>query len=171
MSARRRKPKTEKVELQMTSMIDVVFLLLAFFVITYKTPEVEGDFAIRMPVEAQSNQAPTLDELTPVVVRLTADSRGELSGIRFGDAALGDMHALRSAVYRYINQNEVAFGDAYSGAGTPEFRDDLEVELDCDPGLRYRYAVQAITAVAGYLNSEGQIVKMVDKVKFAPPKN
>jgi len=61
MSARRRTPKSEKVELQMTSMIDVVFLLLAFFVITYKTPEVEGDFAIRMPVEAQSNQAPTLD--------------------------------------------------------------------------------------------------------------
>lgn len=170
MSARRRTPKSEKVELQMTSMIDVVFLLLAFFVVTYKTPEVEGDFAIRMPVEAQSNQAPTLDELTPVVVRLTAGSGGELSGIRFGDAALGDMNALRSAVYRYINQNEVAFQDAYSGAAIPEFRDDLEVELDCDPGLRYRYAVQAITAVAGYLNSDGQIVKMVDKVKFAPPK-
>ncbi|MBQ7028846.1 MAG: biopolymer transporter ExbD, partial [Thermoguttaceae bacterium] len=47
MSARRRTPKLEKVELQMTSMIDVVFLLLAFFVITYKTPDVEGDFAIR----------------------------------------------------------------------------------------------------------------------------
>ncbi|MBR4834393.1 MAG: biopolymer transporter ExbD [Thermoguttaceae bacterium] len=171
MSKRRVARKSEKTELQMTSMIDVVFLLLAFFVITYKTPEVEGDFGIRMPVEAQSNQAPTLDELTPVVVRLTADSRGELSGIRFGDAALGDMNALRSAVYRYINQNGVAFSDAYSGAGTPEFRDDLEIELDCDPALRYRYAVQAITAVAGYLNSEGQIVKMVDKVKFAPPKN
>lgn len=170
MNKRRVAPKLKKTELQMTSMIDVVFLLLAFFVVTYKTPEVEGDFAIRMPVEAQSNQAPNFDELTPVVVRLTADSRGELSGIRFGDAALADMKALRSAVYRYINQNDVAFSDAFSGAGTPEFRGDLEVELDCDPGLRYRYAVQAITAVAGYLNSEGQIVKMVDKVKFAPPK-
>ena len=170
MSKERVRPRLKEAAPNMTSMIDVVFLLLAFFVVTYKTPEVEGDFAIRMPVEAQSNQAPTLDELTPVVVRLTADSRGELSGIRFGDAALGDMNALRSAVYRYINQNDVAFQAAYSGAGTPEFRDDLEVELDCDPGLRYRYAVQAITAVAGYLNADGQIVKMVDKVKFAPPK-
>jgi biopolymer transport protein ExbD len=37
MSARRRKPKTEKVELQMTSMIDVVFLLLAVFTTVHLT--------------------------------------------------------------------------------------------------------------------------------------
>jgi len=161
--------KTE-VKLQMTSMIDVVFLLLAFFVVTYKTPEVEGDFNIRMPVEAQSNQAPNLDDLAPVTVRLVADSDGVLSGIRFGDAAVPDMNGLRGAVYRYVNQNEVSYQDARSNGGTPEFRDDLEIELDCDPRLRYRYVVEAMTAVTGYLNSDDQIVKMVERVKFAPPK-
>jgi len=170
MPRRRKFVSENKVKLQMTSMIDVVFLLLAFFVVTYKTPEVEGDFNIRMPVEAQSNQAPNLDEITPVTVRLTADADGKLSGIRFGDAAVSDMNGLRGAVYRYVNRNEVSYRDALAGGGTPDFRDDLEIELDCDRNLRYRHAFEAITAVTGYLNSDDQIVKMVDRVKFSPPK-
>jgi len=170
MTGRKTFVAKNEVKLQMTSMIDVVFLLLAFFVVTYKTPEVEGDFNIRMPVEAQSNQSPDLDELTPITVRLAADDDGKLSSVRFGDADVADMNALRGEVYRYVNQSELSYRDALAG-GTPEFRDDLEIELDCDPQLRYRYAVEAITAVTGYLNSENQIVKMVDHVKFSPPKN
>jgi len=170
MPRRRKFVSESQGNLQMTSMIDVVFLLLAFFVVTYKTPEVEGDFNIRMPVEAQSNQAPNLDEITPVTVKLTADADGKLSGISFGEAAVPDMNGLRGAVYRYVNRNEVSYRDALSKGGTPDFRDDLEIELDCDGNLRYRHAVEAITAVTGYLNSDDQIVKMVDRVKFSPPK-
>ena len=157
-------------KLQMTSMIDVVFLLLAFFVITYKTPEVEGDFNIRMPVEAQSTSSPSLDDLMPVTIKLSADAKGELAGIRFGETRVADMAGLRSAIYAYVNQNTTSFQDAYNGVGEPDFRDDLEVELDCDENLHDRYAVEAITAVTGYLNGNDQVVKMVDKVKFKPPK-
>ncbi len=157
-------------KLQMTSMIDVVFLLLAFFVVTYKTPEIEGDFNIRMPVDAQSTSQPSLDDLSPVTIKLSADANGNLSGIRFGEQKVADMKALRAAVYQYVNQNSTTFQDAYNGLGTPEFRDDLEIELDCDRQLHYRYAMEAITAVTGYLNSNDQIVKMVEKVKFAPPR-
>ena len=151
-------------------MIDVVFLLLAFFVVTYKTPEIEGDFNIRMPIDAQSTSQPSLDDLSPVAIKLSSDARGELVGIRFGETPVADMKALRTAVYQYANQNSTSFQDAFNGAGQPEFRGDLEVELDCDPQLRYRYAMEAITAVTGYLNSNDQLVKMVEKVKFAPPK-
>ena len=154
----------------MTSMIDVVFLLLAFFVITYKTPEVEGDFNIRMPVDAQSNSIPDLDDLTPVVVKLTADARGELTGVRFGDAKVKDMATLRVMVFDYIKTGDLSFQDAVNSSESPDVRDDLEIELDCDPQLRYQYAMQAITAVTGYLNSEDQLVKLVEKVKFSPPK-
>ncbi len=157
-------------KLQMTSMIDVVFLLLAFFVITYKTPEVEGDFNIRMPVDAQSQSTPQLDDLAPVTVALTSTSTGELSGIRFGEAKVKDMAALRAAVFQYVNMSEASYQEALAGGDVPEFRDDLEIELDCDSQLRYRYAIQAITAVTGYLNGDDQIVKMVDKVKFTPPR-
>ena len=169
MSSRRIEIEKSESKLQMTSMIDVVFLLLAFFVVTYKTPEVEGDFNIRMPANAQSNAAPELDELAPVTVKLTSDADGKLNGIIFGENKLEDMKSLRAAVFRYVIRNNLSFQDAHDGA-TPEFRDDLEIELDCDPNLRYEYAVEAITAVTGYLNAEDQVVKMVEKVKFTPPK-
>ena len=62
----------------------------------------------------------------------------------------------------------MSFQESLAGGANPTFRDDLEIELDCDPKLRYKYAMQAITAVTGYLNSDDQLVKMVDKVKFSP---
>jgi biopolymer transport protein ExbD len=40
----------EKVEMQLTSMIDIIFLLLIFFVMTFKIAAQEGDFNIRMPI-------------------------------------------------------------------------------------------------------------------------
>ena len=170
MSARKIESGKGEAKLQMTSMIDVVFLLLAFFVVTYKTPEVEGDFNIRMPVEAQSTSvSDDFDDASPVVVTLSADANGALTGIRFGEAKVKDMAALRVATFQYANANGLTFQEAFSGA-TPEFRADVEIELDCDPQLRYGFAMQAITAVTGYLNSEDQLVKMVEKVTFSPPK-
>ena len=40
----RNRQEAEKQELNMTSMIDIVFLLLVFFVMTFKIVELEGDF-------------------------------------------------------------------------------------------------------------------------------
>lgn len=163
MSLRDVKIKQEPVKLQMTSMIDVVFLLLAFFVITFKTPEVEGDFNIKMPANAQSNQLPDPDAPTPVQVRLMAGDFGELTGIEFGSQPLGtDMKRLRAAVFDYL-QIDPAKPTDLSAA------EELEIELDCDEPLKYRFAIEAITAVTGYVNSENQVVKLVEKVKFAPP--
>ena len=42
--------------------------------------------------------------------------------------------------------------------------------MNCDPELRYRYVIDAITAVTGYVNEDNQIVKLIEKVKFTPPK-
>ncbi len=44
--------RPEKIELQMTPMIDIVFQLLIFFIMTFKIVEVEGDFNIKMPASA-----------------------------------------------------------------------------------------------------------------------
>ena len=39
----------DKIELNMTPMIDVVFQLLSFFMFTLKIAQVEGNFNIKMP--------------------------------------------------------------------------------------------------------------------------
>ena len=48
----------EKVEVQMTPMIDIVFQLLIFFIMTFKIVAQEGDFNIKMPLSAPSEGLP-----------------------------------------------------------------------------------------------------------------
>ena len=55
-----------------------------------------------------------------------------------------------------------------SGPGSIAAR--TEVELDCDYNLRYEYAMQAITAVAGYIDPDNHVVTLIDNIKFTQPK-
>ena len=45
-----------------------------------------------------------------------------------------------------------------------------EIELDCDFKLRFEYTIKAITAVSGEVR-DGEVVKLIEKIKFAPPRN
>jgi biopolymer transport protein ExbD len=159
MKVRHAGEREEKIELMMTPMIDIVFQLLIFFVMTFKIVAPEGDFNIKMPLAAPSEGMPEPDALPPIKVRLRASGGGELSTIQFGDRTLGrDFGGLREAIRRMIGD------DAGPGGSS-----DAEVELDCDYDLRYEYVVEAITAVSGYV-SEGRVHKIVEKIKFAPPR-
>lgn len=142
-------------KLQMTPMIDIVFNLLAFFIITFRIPAVEGDFDIKMPINAPPSSS--IDETAPLEVTLRANDAGELTNILFGSKPLGpDMHRLRSEVFDYLK------------AGFDS--DDAVAEFTCDESLHYSHLIDAITAVSGYVNSENQIVKLVENIKFTPPK-
>ena len=59
--ATRKKYVTDKAEPPMAAMIDVVFLLLIFFILTFKETKVEAHLAINMP----SPDAPPSDEEPP----------------------------------------------------------------------------------------------------------
>lgn len=154
----RGKHSDDKVELQMTSMIDVVFLLLIFFILTFKIVELEGDFSIRMPLS--DNSAGQMDDSDlPIKLRLRADSDGRLASIELNDNNLGrDFATLRGSVLEIV-------GDT-AGPGSGE---GPEVEIDTDYNLRYEHVVDAITAVSGYKVGDEQ-VKLIQKIKFAPPR-
>jgi hypothetical protein len=53
--------------------------------------------------------------------------------------------------------------------GPGSLQETTEVELDCDYDLHYEHVIQAVTAVSGYLDNNGNVVKLVEKIKFAPP--
>ena len=149
----------DKVELQMTPMIDIVFQLLVFFIMTFKIVTPEGDFNIKMPAAAPSEGIPEPDALPPIKVRLTASPSGALSQIRFGNRSLGgDFKQLRQAVIDMLGEEP-----------SPGVLATTEVELDCDYQLRYEYVIEAITAVSGYVDDD-RIVKVIEKIKFAPPR-
>lgn len=154
----RGKHNDDRVELQMTSMIDVVFLLLIFFILTFNVVKLEGDFSIRMPL-ADATQGQQDDTELPLKLRLTADQDGRLTGIILNDNNMGtDFNQLQAKVLELV-------GDTTG----PAAGEGPEVEIDTDYNLRYENVVEAITRVSGYKVND-RTVKLIQKIKFAPPR-
>ena len=154
----RNREEAIKNELNMTSMIDIVFLLLVFFVMTFKIVEMEGDFSIRMPLASQNTGQVDPTDL-PLKLRLRADANGKLASMSLNEIDLGvDFDQLRSNVVGLVGTAAPIPGE-----------DGPEIEIDTDYNLRYGHVIQAITAVSGYKDGE-QVVKLIEKIKFAKPR-
>jgi biopolymer transport protein ExbD len=149
---------SDKVDINMTPMIDVVFQLLSFFVMSFKIVSQEGDFNVRMPIAAPREGLPDENLVPPLKVRMRAGAGGQLADIALNGNQLG------TSIQQLHNEINSIVGNE-----SPTSRESYEVELDCDYDLRYEYVVQAITAVSGYKQGD-QIVKLVEKIKFAPPR-
>ncbi len=191
--AKRESKLAGKVPVDMTAMIDVVFQLLTFFMLTLKSVVVEGDFNIRMPLGASAAPADDVP-IPPLVLKMTATPEGRLAGVQMGgksiagqdllgelggadamlEAAGGDKAGLAQA--RKAKQQAAERLTATIQAQIVEsFGNDLsraeltELELDCDPGLKYDHVVSAITAASGIVQGT-EVVPLIQKIKFAPPK-
>lgn len=149
---------SDKVDIPMTPMIDIVFQLLIFFLFSFKIATQEGDFNIRMPVAGPASST-SLETDLPIKVRLTADADGNLASIRMDDAVLPNFTALHEKVMSRVGTN----------AG-PDAAEKIEAELDCDYNLKYRNVIGAVTAISGYVTPDGHIVKLIQKIKLSPPK-
>ena len=134
----------------MTPMIDVVFLLLTFFVMTFKIIIPEGDFNIKMSAQGQALAVEINTD--SVLVQLIANEDGLLSAILLDGENIDDFDLLRQRVSAISVTNP-----------------GLEVVLFPDEHLRYEYFIRAITAVNGEIH-EGQIRTICEHIKFARQK-
>jgi biopolymer transport protein ExbD len=150
----------ERIRLHMTPMIDVVFLLLVFFIFTFKIVAQEGDFNIKMPLAAPRDALPDDHQLPPMKVRLEAGIQGELAGLSLNNNSFEDFEQLHNYIIAIIGPER--------GPGSAQ--ETAQVELDCDYNLRYEYVVRAITAVSGHLDETGRVVELVEKIKLAAPR-
>jgi biopolymer transport protein ExbD len=151
----------EKLEMNMTPMIDVCFQLIIFFMLSLRLFSPEGDFSITMPLAAPREGLPPPKQTPPVRIRLSADRHGNLAGIQMGQRMLTNFKELHDQI------REVSKLDRGPGA-TPG---SAEVELDCDYNLKFEYVVAALTSVAGYVANDKQtVVRMIEKIRFAPPR-
>jgi biopolymer transport protein ExbD len=148
----------EKIELQMTPMIDIVFQLLVFFILTFKIVIPEGDFNIRMPANAPQQRPPDEPDLPPTRVLLKADANGNLVSITIGNLPVGtDMRRLR--------QHAV---EALASASGPQ-KNKVEYELDCDYQLKYEHTMLAVTMISGRRQGD-QMIPLIQNIKFSSPK-
>lgn len=148
-----------KQEVNMTAMIDIVFLLLVFFVMTFKIVELEGDFSVRMPLANQGGGVVDNTNL-PIKLRLRADAQGQLAAMELNEVQLGtSVERLQSMVLGLVG------GTAPSEAAG----EGPEVEIDTDYNLRYEHVIDAISAVSGYKQGD-ETVQLIEKIKFAKPR-
>jgi biopolymer transport protein ExbD len=154
--------RVDKIELQMTPMIDIVFQLLVFFIMTFKIVLPEGDFNIRMPPPASTQSAPP--DFPTLKLRMSSDADGNLTRLQLGDDELSG-----SGKFTPFDQLRARIVATTGDTPDPNKGSDNEVEIDADYELDYDYVIQAITAVSGYIK-DGQRYKLVEKIRFAPPK-
>jgi biopolymer transport protein ExbD len=141
----------------MSSMIDIVFLLLVFFVMTFTITAVEGDFHVEAaPLAGQPGPAVDKSEPLPLVLRLTAAADGSLAGIRCNDRRFADFDQLHRFVLELAAER--------TGFETP--LEDYTVDLDCDGQLNYEHVIDAITAVTGHLPGDGRRIDLIRQIRF-----
>jgi biopolymer transport protein ExbD len=148
----------DKIDINMTPMIDIVFQLLAFFIMSLKIVTMEGDFSIKMPLGAP--QEAQSDVIPPIKIRLTANANGDINTISLGERGLTSFDALHQHVIGMV-------GDPRTGGSSAA---EAEVEIDADYNLKYENVIRAVTAVSGVKTDTGHIVKLIEKIKFSPPK-
>ena len=161
MKLGKRKMLDSKVD--MTPMIDIVFQLLVFFIMTFKVVTMEGDFKVKMPIA--SNEAQNMEEVFPTVltVKISAGANGGVTNVSV-DTAGADPQSYDDANWPASLTTYVS--KAISGEGDPSTAEDTEVEFDIDYGLRYTHTVKAIESVSGVIQPDGTVKKLIEKIKF-----
>ena len=158
MRFHKRQPETEK--RPFTALIDVVFLLLVFFMLTLKIVEPEG----QLTVEAGPTIAspPTFPTNLPINVWLESSSNGSLTDVRLAGRSLGADEAgierLRTEMRKLFPINKSKMWDA-----------EQTVILRADVDLQYQHIVAALSACSGDVRSMGsrsRVVKYPVKVAF-----
>ena len=158
----RNKTEAQKIEPQMAPMIDVVFQLLIFFLLTLRIIEPEGDFNINMPIGMSQQLDPDAPIITTIRVKMVATADGDLAVMRYGNNSLGNgpeaFERLRGEILNSIGR-----------PGNP-MAEDMEVEIDADYNLDFEHVIHAVSACTGRLTKSGKLVRYIEKIKFAPPK-
>lgn len=137
------------IQLNLTSMLDVVFNILAFFVVTFSPPIPERNYDVHLPPpKLEEKAAPTEGELPTdepklfesVQITLIAGPGGSLAGIQLEQKPVPVLGpGGTSALARELR---VTAG-ALAGMG----EDRLEAAtIIASPGLKYRYLIAAVDA-------------------------
>ena len=154
-----RSTEPEEIKLNMTAMIDIVFQLLVFFIMTFKVVEMEGDFNIKMPLAAESAESMEDEFPTLISIQLAAGTNGNINSITVDDDDTFSDTDMYQQLTKLVEQK-------IAGETNPEKAKETEVEFDISPELKCSFTVKAIEAVSGRVQSDGTVKKLIEKIKF-----
>jgi len=160
---KRKKPRQEAVELNVTAMLDMAFQLLAFFILTFRPAPVEAQVLLHMPLPqpvanvhsgeaAGTNQlnANPLAMLNTLVITAVANKSGALEQLALGETAMGNsLAALDGRLSRILKDKGNAFD---------------QVVIQVDSRLRYEELMRVIDVCTRQKLSDG---KPLTRLSFA----
>lgn len=126
----------EEVELEMTPMIDVTFLLLIFFMCTIKFKSLEGKLAAYLPKEVGTSPTPS-EPLDPILASVKVVNPGHrVQAAAPGESwdGLGDFILKDHKVSYQLGRKQYDSGER----GLESMREDLRGLLDADPGRKVK---------------------------------
>lgn len=144
----------------MAAMIDVVFLLLIFFMLTLQIVEPEGAHVIE---SSNAGPGPGATPESEVRVRLIATDDGQLAEIRLGGRSLG---AGDEAIRRLGREIQVLAREARGIAD-----DGLLVKLDADAHLQFEYSLRAMGVSQKRRRENGTLEVLGTRVRMVAPVN
>ena len=100
----------DKPEVQMTSMMDCIFLLLIFFLVSSQLKKIEKE----VPVELPQAQATREIKMTPDLIKVTVSAKGDICvrGNKVGPGGLRS--ALQAAAKENRDRKVIVDGDIYA---------------------------------------------------------
>jgi len=169
----------EEIKLNMTAMIDIVFQLLVFFVMTFKVVAMEGDFNIKMPLAGVEGQDIDTELPDLIQVSLKPDAAGNLASMTVDNGT--GVQTIEGPFFGTIQKDDgeqiVPNQDAFAslteyverqlaGETDPDKPIETELEFDIEYGVKYLYTVEAIGSVSGRKLPDGSVKKLISKIKF-----
>ncbi|MCA8997944.1 MAG: biopolymer transporter ExbD [Planctomycetaceae bacterium] len=150
-----RRTVSEPLSLKLVSAIDIVFLLLIFFLLSFRIRAEEGDFPVNLPM-SQCFIQPGPDGA--IHVFLASHPDGRLKSLHLGERDLGDQVP---DCFERLNQEIAAI------VGQGAFTDELHAEIHTDEELAYRHVVKAISACRGTV-LHGRPIAYLEDVRLVP---
>lgn len=106
LSNRSRQERSNQLELSMTSMIDVVFLLLIFFLVTTTFVRPEKQLVSSIKVQ-EKNASDSISDLEPAIVEVLGKS--DRVRYRLGAVVTNDLEEIEKILQTFENKSDGAF--------------------------------------------------------------
>lgn len=145
-----RREQASEQRLQMSSMIDIVFLLLVFFVMTFRITSQEGDFAMEGAEVAGSAHTAIATNL-PLRLKMDSAPDGGLDAMSLNGERVAGFDDLRARLIELTTDGALR---------------DVVMTLDCDSDLKYEHVIAALDHVTGYRDVDGQLQPLVASARF-----
>ena len=126
-------PEIEEPDLDVAPLIDMVFLLLVYFMVTASLVKSEGDLGIRLPGRVEQTEALEMND--EQIIEITNTGRVRLNGSKYGTVGEAALPELVATLTRYK-------------ASCDSMNSEALITINADGGSRHQRLIDVMDACA-----------------------